>query len=404
MKISITGEIVNQQWEGCFSPKDLKDLLADVDENEPLEVEITSPGGDVFSGIQIANILSRRKGQVITHAVGFCASIATVILMAGKKVVVDSNCFTMWHNPWTFVEGNANDLEKEIDTLNKCKEAMMGFYRKHSKIGDDELSRMLDDETWLLGEEVKNYFDVDILENDEQLNLAAKYDLSKFKNIPRGLMNMSNKAELEKEEEEKKVEETVEEPVKEEETVEEPSKEETQEEETTKAEEEEKEEPVEEEEEKKEEKTLEELEKEIEELKQENDSLKSRVAELEKEEEETTEEKAMFTKAECDKRVSGIQSSLGKQIQDFKNQLKDKEEELISAKADITRLNQTLETTSKELSEMTSALEEKTKALEMLNSNVNAKAEELPTMEEGLNKCQSPAEKVAFLKSGKYIR
>ena len=76
----------------------------------------------------------------------------------------------------------------------------------------------------------------------------------------------------------------------------------------------------------------------------------------------------------------------------------------MKAKADITNLTQSLEQSNKELSEMASTLKEKTNALEMLNSNVNARSEELPTMEEGLAKCASPAEKVAFLKSGKYVR
>lgn len=195
MKIQITGEITDSFLMGeCFCPQDLKALLEDVDENEPLEVEITSEGGSVFAGIQIANMLARHKGQVTTHGVGLVASIATVILMAGKKVVVDENCFLLLHNPWTMVQGNANDLEKEIDALNKCKTAMMGYYKKHSKIGDDELTQILDNETWFLGTEFADIFDAEVLESDRQLDIAAKFDLTKFKTLPRGLI-MEKKAE-----------------------------------------------------------------------------------------------------------------------------------------------------------------------------------------------------------------
>lgn len=81
-----------------------------------------------------------------------------------------------------------------------------------------------------------------------------------------------------------------------------------------------------------------------------------------------------------------------------------KNEELIKAQTEITSLKDSLEKSNSELSTVTSALEEKTKALDMLNANVNSKADEMPTMEEGLAKCSTPAEKVAFLKSGKYIR
>lgn len=104
--------------------------------------------------------------------------------MAGKKVAVDENCFCMIHRPWTFTQGNADDLEKEIGNLEKCEAAMMGFYRKHSKVSDDELLKMLSDETWFLGTEFAEVFDVEVVPNDEQLNIAAKFDLTRFHNIP----------------------------------------------------------------------------------------------------------------------------------------------------------------------------------------------------------------------------
>ena len=88
MKIQIVGEITDKPFDGCFCPQDLKELLEGVAQDEPLEVEITSEGGSVFAGVQIANMLARWKGEVTTHGVGFVASIATVIMMAGKKVVV----------------------------------------------------------------------------------------------------------------------------------------------------------------------------------------------------------------------------------------------------------------------------------------------------------------------------
>jgi len=404
MKIQITGEIVDAPFMGeCFCPQDLKGLLEGVDENEPLEVEITSEGGSVFAGIQIANMLARHKGQVTTHGVGLVASIATVILMAGKKVVVDENCFLLLHNPWTMVQGNANDLEKEIDALNKCKAAMMGYYKKHSKIGEEELTQILDNETWFLGTEFADIFDAEVLESDRQLDIAAKFDLTKFKTLPRGL-KMKNENELPIEEEEKKTTKEV---------VEEEKKDETPEEEIT-------EEVIEETKEEtnedggSDEPDVEELKKKIEELTKENEELKSKLAECQKEEkaEEVVEEEKkveqeddeVLNKAQVQARISGIQSSMQKQINDFKSQLKAKEEELKSAQADVTRLTESLEKTSKELSEMASAFEEKQAALDKLNSNVNAQAEEIPTMKDGLAKCATPAEKVAFLKSGKYTK
>jgi len=364
-------------------------------------------------------MLARWKGEVTTHAVGFVASIATVILMAGKRVVVDSNCFCLIHLPWTMVQGNANDLNKEIENLEKCKHAMMSFYMKKAIVPAQTIEDYLADESWFLGEELAQIFNVEVLQNDEQLDIAAKVDLSKYKNIPERLI-MKNKAEdVSVEEIKEEVTEEVAEEVKEEVTEEQP-KEEPVEVETS-------EEVVEEEEKKPEEV---EVEKTSDELKAEIESLKSRIAELEAENaelkakcgeekkaeevpasEEVVDEQETITKAEADKRVSGMQASMQKQINalstditNFKNQLQAKEEELKSAKAEITSLSESLNKSNEELSAMASTLAEKTTALEKLNASVNAQAEELPTMNEGLAKCASPAEKVAFIKSGKYVR
>jgi chromosome segregation ATPase len=140
-----------------------------------------------------------------------------------------------------------------------------------------------------------------------------------------------------------------------------------------------------------------------------------RIAELEEELEKqkcASDNEETVTKAECEKRVQGMQASMQKQvnkyvdeINDFKNQLMAKSEELTKAQTEITSLKDSLEKASEELSKTASALEEKKNALEKLNSLANAKSdEEIPTMAEGLAKCASPAEKVAFLKSGRYVR
>jgi ATP-dependent protease ClpP protease subunit len=316
MKIYITGEITDKPFEGCYCPDDLKNTLEGVNENEPLEVEITSEGGSVFAGLQLSNILNRWKGEVTTHAVGFVASIATVILMAGKKIVVDSNCFCLIHLPWSVVQGNKNDLEKEIDALEKCKHAMMSYYMKHSKVSAEEIEKCLENETWLLGDEFAELFDVEILESDETLDIAAKFDLSKYKNIPTRILNMKNNEEIVKadakpiEEEEKKeevVEETKEETSTEETTTEEPSTEETSTEEKKEEEEpveEKQEEPSEEEKEtiKQYEEKIAELEAKIAELEEELEKQK----EVKPDEEDDSAKGEIITKAECEKRVSGM--------------------------------------------------------------------------------------------------
>ena len=347
MKIFITGEIVSTKTEGCFSPIDLKEKLESVGKNEPLEVEITSEGGSVFAGVQIANMLARHQGMVTTHAVGICASIATIILMAGDKVAVDDNCFCMIHRPWSCVEGNADDMTKEIDALHKCETAMIGYYMKWSNVDKSTLQKYLADETWFLGEEFAKVFKCNVVPSDKEFNIAAKFKKCKYayRNVPKGL-SMEEKEKKTKEEIEQL--ETAEEPAVEEKKVE-PAVEEN------------KDEDIDEEE------TIEQLKTRILEL-------EAKLAQYEKEEDdkEYTEEETV-TKEECEKRVSGMQAKMQRKINDFVNQLKVRDEELAKAKAEAISLQNELEKSSNELSKMTSALVEKENALAMLNASVNAR-------------------------------
>lgn len=344
MKIEIIGEITDQKCEGCFSPIDLKEQLESVDVSEPIEVTITSEGGSVFAGMQIANMLSRHQGNVTTHAVGLCASIATVILMAGDRIVVDDSCFCLIHLPWSCIQGNANDMAKEIDALKKCEVAMMGYYKKHLKTDETALVKYMEDETWFLGNEFADIFDVEVVPADKVFNIAAKCDLSKFKNLPK-VFNM--------EKEQKKPEQ-----VEETKELEEENKEKVEEalEEVEKTEETEEKKP-----------TYEELEKKIQELEE-------KIRELEKPEEEETQEQTeeeTVTIDECQKRVSGMQAKMQLHVNDLMGQLKAKDKELIDANAKVISLTSELESKAKELSEKASALAEKENALAMLNAGVN---------------------------------
>lgn len=410
MKIFITGEIVNTKIEGCFSPIDLREILESVDKNEPLEVEITSEGGSVFAGVQIANMLARHQGKVTTHAVGICASIATIILMAGDEVAVDDNCFCMIHRPWSWVEGNADDMAKEIDALNKCETAMMGYYMKWSKVDSSTLSQYLADESWFLGEEFAQVFECNVIPSDKVFNIAASLKECKYtyKNIPTKLKHLisddimskkiKNKTEVKNQENSEnpvKITKTTELTEKTEETEfkipENPGSTENPENPDKTIDPEDPKEPME---------TTESNNKcteEKEETKSQDpdcpneddpEVLKLRIKELETEIEKLKEKlengDEMVSKNECEKRVSGMQASMQKQINDFVNQLKVKNEELISSKNEITSLKKDLETSNSELSSIkselektTSALVDKTNKLDALNAGVLKKPDQV---------------------------
>ena len=397
-KFYLNGDIVdNGQYlgEGYVSPNMLKEFIDGLDENEDIEIDITSFGGSCTAGNAMVSMLrgaSANGHRTIAHVVSIAASMASVVACACDELIIDSNAFVMIHLPYTCVEGNYKQIRKEADTLELFTKSLVSVYRSKFNLTDEEIIALLQAETWILGDDVETYgLKCTINKVDGELKVAASCKYG-YKNIPRGLKKMEEKTieEIEKTGDEKMKEEVIkEEPVEPvekkveevEEPIEEPKKEEDEDEVLNNDEALEK---------------LAECEKKIEELTKENEELKCKLAEME------TPEEEKVTKKECEKRVSGMQASMQKQINEHLNQLKAKDEEIRTVRAELSSLNSKLEEATKELAEKSSALVEKENALAMLNAGVNAPCEELPTFEEGLAKCHSPSERVAFINSKKY--
>ena len=400
-KFYLNGDIIDNgdEWDcPCVSPNMLKEFIDGLAENEDIEIEITSFGGSCTAGNAMVSMLrsaSANGHRTIAHVVSIAASMASVVACACDELIIDSNAFMMIHLPYTCVEGNYEQIRKEADTLELFTKSLVSVYRSKFNLTDEEIIALLQAETWILGDDAETYglkCAINKVEGEIKVAASCKYG---YKNIPRGLKKMEEKTieEIEKTGDEKMKEEVVikEEPVEQvekkieevEEPIEEPKKEEDEDEVLNKDEVLEK---------------LAECEKKIKELTEENEELKCKLAEME------TPEEEKVTKKECEKRVSGMQASMQKQINEHLNQLKAKDEEIRTVRAELSSLNSKLEEATKELTEKSSALVEKENALAMLNAGVNAPAEELPTMNDGLAKCATPKEKVDFLKSGKYVR
>ena len=407
---NIFGAIVDSdsdKWSNDdLTLSDFCSYINGLNDGDQVTFVFNSPGGSVTAGVAIANKIRALKDRGIKTTAkveGVCASISTCIACACDKIVISKGSFFMIHNCWSVVEGDCNTLRKEADLMEKMNEAILSFYRSKFNATDEQLKQWMNEETWISSDDVSDFGLIcEIDDNEVQFKIAASINRYDFKHIPRGLKKMEEKTieEIEKtgddaletlkeevvikeepvEQVEKKIEE-VEEPV--EEPIEEPKKEEDENEVLDNNEVLEK---------------LAECEKKIEELTKENEELKCKLAEME------TPEEEKVTKKECEKRVSGMQASMQKQINEHLNQLKAKDEEIRIVKSELSSLNSKLEEATKELTEKSSALVEKENALAMLNAGVNAPAEELPTMNDGLAKCATPKEKVDFLKSGKYVR
>lgn len=114
-------------------------------------VNINSPGGDVFEGLAIYNILREYKGAVTVNILGLAASAASFIAMAGDDVRIARAGFLMIHNSWVMAVGNRNDLREVAETLEPFDRAMADIYAARTGQTQDEMLALMDSETWIGG-------------------------------------------------------------------------------------------------------------------------------------------------------------------------------------------------------------------------------------------------------------
>ncbi|WP_440894966.1 head maturation protease, ClpP-related [Amphibacillus sp. Q70] len=187
--VFIYGEITKYAWEdeGEKSAKLFQEELNALGDVETIHLYVNSPGGSVFEGIAIGNQLKRHKARVIAHVDALAASIASVIIMSADEIRMPENSMLMIHNPWTFAIGNAIDLRKQADDLDRIGESSVLDYlnKAGEKLTEGKLREMLDDETWLGAEEAFEYGLCDVVENANEMvaSIGDKY-LSRYENVP----------------------------------------------------------------------------------------------------------------------------------------------------------------------------------------------------------------------------
>lgn len=153
--IYIFGDITSWEWlESDVSSytlsKELQTLPADI---ETINVRINSYGGEVAEGLAIYNTLRRHKAKIRTFCDGFACSIASVIFMAGDERIMSNASLLMIHNAWMVTAGNAAQLRKDADDLEKITQASINAYMERINITEDKLKELLDAESWLLPNE-----------------------------------------------------------------------------------------------------------------------------------------------------------------------------------------------------------------------------------------------------------
>ena len=154
--LRLEGPIDEQNtWGDGITPSAFRDEL-EAEEGD-VTVWINSPGGSVFCGAEIYNMLCDYKGKVTVKIDAIAASAASVIAMAGDRVLISPVGMMVLHDPMTVAFGNTRDMEKAITTLNEVKESLINAYVKKSGLSRNKVAELMSEETCLNARKAVEY-------------------------------------------------------------------------------------------------------------------------------------------------------------------------------------------------------------------------------------------------------
>lgn len=198
----IYGDIVSSWW-GAWDKEDkypgaIKDFIKDAD-GKDINVHINSNGGSVFAGIAIYNMLKNYDGNVTVYIDGVAASIASVIAMAGDRIVMRTGSAIMVHSPMICLYGGYNaaemrEMATQLDEIQKC---IIQVYdsKKLPSATTEVIEEIVNAETWLTSETAKTYFDI---EEESVAAVATESEfMFKFLDMPEKMKNTRNEKALE---------------------------------------------------------------------------------------------------------------------------------------------------------------------------------------------------------------
>lgn len=172
----LDGQIAEESWfDNDITPALFKDEL-NAGKGD-ITVWINSPGGDCFAAAQIYNMLRDYAGKVTVKIDGIAASAASVIAMAGDRVLVSPVSMLMIHNPSTIAMGDHNEMEKAIEMLNSVKDSIINAYALRTGLSRNKLAKLMENETWMdANKAVELHFADAVIERDSLYEGRQKPD------------------------------------------------------------------------------------------------------------------------------------------------------------------------------------------------------------------------------------
>lgn len=160
-EFNIFGDIEDTKWsDSDVTPQEINDFLISAN-GEDVLFNINSGGGSVFAGSAISSMIQNYSGKTTAKILGIAASMATHIATSADYLEMSNNAMWMMHNAQGGESGEASDMRKKADLLDKIDSQLITAYQRKSSLSADDIKAMMADETWLTAEEALNYGFID---------------------------------------------------------------------------------------------------------------------------------------------------------------------------------------------------------------------------------------------------
>ena len=189
-EVLISGPIGGSFWDDSgMTEKAFLDALADIPKGKPLVIGVNSEGGSIQDGLGIFNAIKRWEGPTTARIDGYAVSIASVIPLAAQRVISPKSSIWMIHEPWMVAQGNAEDMRKAADVLEKHGETLASIYESETGMSAEDVRAKMKSETWFRGDEAVALGFAD--ESPDGAVALNSFDATKFSNVPTDILSLS---------------------------------------------------------------------------------------------------------------------------------------------------------------------------------------------------------------------
>lgn len=183
-ELYLYGAIGFDPWDDAITLSSFAAQLRDLGDVESIDLHINSPGGDVFEGVAIGNLLTQHKARKNVYIDGLAASIASVIAMSGDEIYIAENAAMMIHNAWGISIGDHRDMLDTADLLERLDGQIARTYAARTGRKDSTFRKLMADETWFTGQEAVDAKLATKVMPAKKAAALADFDLSDFRNAP----------------------------------------------------------------------------------------------------------------------------------------------------------------------------------------------------------------------------